>query len=235
MDLPPLGDTTQYPKWIQRKIDRYQQLGPLPLRQHRAGYRGNLAYVDTCVGEVYRTLERLNLLHNTVVVYTADHGEMDGDHGIYDKFCLFEPSVGVPLIVSWPGVIPENKTSDALTEYFGIFPTVAELTGLPAPINLDAKSFAHLVRDPSAAGPDAVFAEYNLRSAADCYMVRTRRYKYIHNHEDIPELYDMEGDPGEMVNRGADPGLARTRGQLDERLRAWWNPERNPYRPAAKG
>jgi choline-sulfatase len=235
IDVPPIGDTTQYPKWIQRKIVRYQQLGPLPLRQHRAGYRGNLAYVDTCVGEVYRTLERLNLLHNTVVVYTADHGEMDGDHGIYDKFCLFEPSVGVPLIVSWPGVIPENKASNALTEYFGIFPTVAELAGLPAPRNVDAASFARVARDPSAVGPEAVFAEYNLRSSTDCYMVRTRKYKYIHNHGDIPELYDLESDPGEMVNRGADSGLARLRSELEERLRAWWNPERNSYRPAVKG
>ncbi|HLJ15180.1 MAG TPA: sulfatase-like hydrolase/transferase [Bryobacteraceae bacterium] len=234
MELPPISDVTQYPRWIQRRIDGFQRLGPERLREHRAGYLGNLAYVDTCVGDLYKCLERLNLVDNTIVVYTADHGEMDGDHGLYQKFCLFDPSVGVPLIVSHPGKLPENKTSDALVEYFGIFPTLAELTGAPAPRNIEARSFANLARDPSARGPEAIFSEYNLRSNTDCYMVRTKSHKYIYNHADIPELYDLEADPGEKTNRGADPSLARLRSQLHDRLVAWYDPARNPYRPHPK-
>jgi|SRR5581483_9025201 len=234
MQLPAVGETKQYPRWIQRKIAGYQSRGGQPLREHRAGYYGNLAYVDTCVGEVYRTLERLGLVNDTLVIYTADHGEMDGDHGIYDKFCLFEPSVGVPLIFSWPGRIGQGKTSDALTEYFGILPTAAELAGLPKPEGLDAQSFARTVLDPAAAGPEAIFSEYNLRSAIDCYMVRTERYKYIHNHGDIPELYDLERDPSEMVNSAADAKLGHVRTQLEDRLVAWFDPAKNPYRPTTQ-
>ena len=89
------------------------------LRAHRAGYLGNLAYVDTCVGEVYRALERLGLVENTIVVYTADHGEMDGDHGLYQKFCLFDPSVGVPLIVSYPGKLPEGESKSRVSGVSG--------------------------------------------------------------------------------------------------------------------
>lgn len=234
MDLQPVGDVTQYPRRVRGQINSFQQLGPDRLRQHRAGYLGNLAYVDTCVGELYQSLEKLDLLKNTVVVYTSDHGEMDGDHGLYQKFCLFDPSVGVPLIVSRPGTLPEGKVSDALVELSGIFPTLAELTGAPAPARIETRSFAGLVRNPDAAGPEAAFSEYNLRADSDCYMVRTRRYKYIYNNGDIPELYDLAADPGEKVNRGADPGLSGIRSQLHDRLIAWYDPAKNPYRPKPK-
>ena len=233
MELPPIGDVSQYPQRVRRQIENYQKLGPERLRQHRAGYLGNLAYVDTCVGELYVSLERLDLLKNTVVIYTSDHGEMDGDHGLYQKFCLFDPSVGVPLIVSRPGTLPKGKVSNALVELSGMFPTLAELTGSPAPKHIETRSFANLVRNPEAVGPETAFSEYNLRAATDCYMARTHRYKYIYNNGDIPELYDLEADPGEKINRGADAGLSKVRSELHDRLIAWYDPAKNPYRPRA--
>lgn len=231
MKLRAKGDISGYPNWIQKRIAHFDNLGLERLKAYRAGYLGNLDYVDTCVGTLYGTLERLGLLNNTIVIYTSDHGEMDGDHGLYAKFCLFEYSVGVPLIVSYPGHIPEGKVSDALVEYLGLFPTLAELAGLPAPKAIDARSFAPLVRDPSAAGPEAIFSEYNLRSRTDCYMVRTQRYKYNYNHGEIGELYDLEADPGENLNQIHNSSFARIRSELHERLIAWYDPAKNPYRP----
>ncbi len=228
-DLQPVGEISQYPKWIQQNVARFQRLGPERLKAHRAGYRGNLAYVDTCIGELYRTLERLKLDRNTIVVYTSDHGEMDGDHGLYEKFCLFEHSVGVPLIVSQPGALPENRLCAEPVGYFGIYPTLAELTGAPAPKGIDATSFAGLVRRPDSRGPEAVFSEYNLRSNTDCYMVRTRRHKYIWNRDDIAELYDLEADPAENRNLANSSPLTK---RLHDQLLAWYDPERNRYRPA---
>lgn len=230
--LQPVGDITTYPKWLQRHIQHFQALGPERLKAWRAGYRGNLDYVDSCVGQIYQTLDRLGLVKNTIVIYTADHGEMDSDHGLYGKFCLFDPSVRVPLVISQPGTLPENKVSDALVEYIGLYPTLAELTGGSPPKNLDAQSFADLARNPEATGPEAIFSEYNLRSRIDCYMVRTKRYKYIHNNDDIPELYDLEADPRENRNRGAEHSLARVRNELHDRLMAWYDPSRNHYRPS---
>lgn len=230
MTLPPVGNAGSYPRWIQNRIGHFQSLGPERLREHRAGYLGNLAYVDTCVGEVYQALERLGLVNNTIVIYTSDHGEMDGEHGLYQKFSLFDPSIKVPLIVSQPGRLPEGKTSDALVEYLGIWPTLSELTGASMPENIDAHSFAKFVRNPSMRGPEAIFAEYNLRSRSDCYMVRTQRYKYNYNYGDIGELYDLEADPGETANQINNPSLTRVRSQLHDRLTAWYDPEKNPYR-----
>lgn len=229
--MPPVGEIRQYPKWIQRRIHDWQRNGPDDLKERRAGYRGNLAYVDTCIGEVYNTLERLGLLGNTIVIYTADHGEMDGDHGLYEKFCLFRGSVRIPLVFSRPGTLPENKVSDALVEYIGIWPTLADLTGGAQPDAIDGRNFANVVRNPDAPGPEAVFSEYNLRSTNDCYMVRTRRYKYNFNYNDIPELYDLEADPSENRNLGNDSSYAAIQNQLRDRLFAWHNPMNNPYRP----
>jgi choline-sulfatase len=242
MTLPKVGDISKYPSHIQRRIKNLALLGEKRQRAHRAGYLGNLAFVDTCIGHVYKALEKEKLLDKTIVVYTSDHGEMDGDHGLFQKFCLFEPSVRVPLIVSYPKHLPENKVTAALTEYIGLYPTLAELAGLEAPRrtmlvdipgapdSMDAKSFADVLCEPDIEGPSAAFSEYNLRSRICEYMIRTRRYKYIFNHGSTNELYDYEADPGEFANRIDDPGLKKVRDQLHDRLFAWYNPQKNPYR-----
>jgi len=244
MTLPEAGDISQYPQHIQRRVENMAALGQKRQRAHRAGYYGNLAFVDTCVGYLYGALEKEGLVDNTIVVYTSDHGEMDGDHGLFQKFCLFEPSVRVPLIVSFPKHLPENRVTDALAEYIGLYPTLSELAGLElprgttlldvpgAPQRMDVAGFADVLRNPDLDGPSAAFSEYNLRSKVCEYMVRTRRYKYIFNHGSTHELYDHQADPGEFVNRINDPALKKVRDQLHEQLLAWYNPEINPYRPA---
>jgi choline-sulfatase len=242
MTLPKVGDISEYPSHIQRRIKNLAALGEERQRAHRAGYLGNLAFVDSCIGYVYKALEHEKLLDKTIVVYTSDHGEMDGDHGLFQKFCLFEPSVRVPLIVSYPKHLPENKVTAALTEYIGLYPTLTELAGLEAPRkttlpdipgapeNMDAKSFADVLREPDIEGPSAAFSEYNLRSGICEFMIRTRRYKYIFNHGSTHELYDHQADPGEFANRIDDPGLKKVRDQLHDQLFAWYNPQKNPYR-----
>jgi choline-sulfatase len=243
MTLPDVGDISGYPKHIQRRIRNKAKLGEKRQRAHRAGYLGNLAFVDTCIGHVYDVLEKERLLDNTIVVYTSDHGEMDGDHGLFQKFCLFESSVRVPLIVSWPKNLPEDRVTDALTEYIGLYPTLSDLAGIDAPKTttlhdipaapeqIDARSFAEILRNPDLKGPSAAFSEYNLRSAIPEYMIRTNRYKYIYNHGATHELYDHENDPGEFVNHINDPALRKIRKELHDRLFAWYNPDKNPYRP----
>ena len=242
MKLPPVGDISRYPPHIQQRIRNIQAQPEKGRRAHRAGYLGNLAFVDTCIGYVYDALHELGLAENTIVVYTSDHGEMDGDHGLFQKFCLFEPSVRVPLIVSWPGHLPQSKVSDALVEHIGLYPTLAELAGLPAPTRttivdlpgaperLDAQSFADLVRHPDQEGPRAAFCEYDLRSRIPQYMIRTRRWKYIFNEGSTDELYDLVDDPGEFINRVDDPGLCTEREALREQLFAWYDPASNQYR-----
>jgi len=242
IELPEVGDISTYPSHIQTRIKNYMKKDPRALKAGRAGYLGNLAFADTCVGRVYDALVAEGLLDNTIVIYTSDHGEMDGDHGLWQKFCLFEPAVRVPLIVSWPNRIPQNKVADALTEYIGIYPTLVELTGIQSPAGttlhpiegaatrMDARSFAAVARDPDRKGPDAAFCEYALRSAIPQYMICTDRYKYIYNHGSTHELYDHQTDPGEYRNLISDAGHTEICRDLQDRLFAWYNPQVNPYR-----
>ncbi|MFC1736681.1 sulfatase, partial [Candidatus Hydrogenedentota bacterium] len=87
------------------------------------GYYGNVAFCDELFGEVLASLDELGLRGNTLIVYTADHGEMLYAHRLWTKFCFFEESVHVPLILSMPGTIPAGKLDDALVEQIDLFPT----------------------------------------------------------------------------------------------------------------
>ena len=237
VELPEVSDLGQYPKHIQEAAAYFLEQNEWNRKAHRAGYLANLAYVDTCVGRVMDALEALGLAEDTIVVYTSDHGEMNGDHGLFQKFCLFDPSVKVPLIVSYPGCIPEQTVSDALVEQIGLYPTLSDLTGLPqpdrtavasldgAPRTLDAESFVDLCKEPRTTGTDAVFSEYNLKGSPRQYMVRTKQHKYILNKGSVDELYDLEHDPGEMVNLVSDAANAGLIARMKARLLAWHEPQ----------
>ena len=236
IELPETGNVSAYPEHIQHRIRRFSEIDTGCLEAARAGYYGNLAFVDSCIGRVYDALYKEGLQKNTIVVYTSDHGEMDGDHGLWQKFCLFDPAVRVPLVMSQPGKIPEGAVSAALIEYFRIYPTVSDLAGLPfpptvssssfkgTPKRLDARSFSDLAIDPSATGPPAVFSEFALRSDVPRYMIRTRSHKYILNFGSTDELYDYEVDPGEFENKINDPSYSVLAAGLRQQLVDWHDP-----------
>ncbi len=239
--LPPVSEEEieQYPHHLQQRMRASRQLAPRRQRASNAGYLGNLAFVDTCVGQVLTALQELKLQDSTVVAYTSDHGHLLGEHGLRGKFCLFEPSVRVPLILSHPPQLPQGAVAPALTEIIGLYPTLSELAGLDAPQrttivdtptapeHLDAASFAAIARDPSLPGPPAAFSEYHLRSPVASFMIRTHQYKYIYNQGATDELYDEVEDPEERVNLIADPRYRQEQEALRRQLVAWYDPERN--------
>jgi choline-sulfatase len=242
MDLLPIGDISKYPEHIQKRVARTQGMGEKRIRAHKAGYMGNVAFVDHCIGKVLDGLDALGLWDNTIVVYTSDHGEMGGEHGIYQKFCMFDPAVKVPLMVSYPPSIPQGKVTEALTEYFGLYPTLSDLAGLPAPDKttvvdfdgaceqMDATSFAEVLRHPEADGPDAIFSEHGLRSNLASYLVRTEQFKYVHNAGgSCHEVYDLEHDPGEFHNLIDEAAYQSVVKDLHDRLVAWYDPRTNVY------
>lgn len=242
IELPPVSEEeiSQYPHHLQQRMRASLRLEPRLQRASNAGYLGSLAFVDTCVGRVLAALEELTLQDRTIVAYTSDHGHLLGEHGLRGKFCLFEPAVRVPLILSHPPQLPQGAVAPALTELIGLYPTLSELAGLEdprrttivdtldAPERLDAASFAAIARDPSLPGPPAAFSEYHLRSPVSSYMIRTRRYKYIHNQGALDELYDEIADPDERVNLTSDPRHHLKQEALRRQLFAWFDPKQNP-------
>ena len=172
-------------------------------------------------------LDRSGQRDNTLVIFMSDHGEMLGDHGLLQKGCRFyEGLVRVPLICSWPGHFLEGVQREALVELMDIAPTLLELAGLPVPAQMQGRSLLPLLNDPQAEDRHrefvrseyyaAINAQYNENfSGTYATMLRDERYKLIvyHGHG-FGELFDLEADPGEFVNRWDDPALQSTKMRL---------------------
>lgn len=226
------ADLQQLPKRVQHSIEfcpPTPELGlrendPSEARKRMASYYGNLAQTDDCVGQVLGALTRLGLDHNTIVIYTSDHGEMLGDLGLWDKFQFYEGSCGVPLMVRVPGGAP--AVCDTPVSLISLSATLTDLCDVPSPGPSDGKSFAPLVRQPqSRADHGPVFAEYSLGNKGAKYMIRDGDYKYTYWTHDTPELYNLHSDPQEMHNLAARPEHQATVERLKKRLFEWHRPE----------
>jgi choline-sulfatase len=160
----------------------------------RRQYCGSTALIDDQIGAILAALEERGMAEDTTIVYTSDHGEMLGDHGLYAKSVSYEPALRVPLLVAGPG-IEGGRVSDALVELNDVNPTVCELAGLPPQEGIDARSFAPLLR-----GERAAHRSETISTIRQFQCVRTDRFKYVNNYHDLPELYDLQEDPGELHN-----------------------------------
>ena len=146
------------------------------------------------------TVDALGLGGNTRMIYTSDHGELFGAHGLFGKRVLYEPSAGVPLIVTGPGV-PRGERRAAPVSHVDLFPSVLEAVGVPA-LPEDADLPGRSLWGP-AAGQESVdrpvFAEYHAHgSAAGMFMLRRGVHKLIHHAGMAPELFDLAQDATEL-------------------------------------
>lgn len=171
-----------------------------------AAYYAMIKQIDDQVGRMIDALEETRQRENTLIIFTSDHGETLGDHGLIQKGCRFyEGLVRVPLIFSWPGHILSGKKSDALVELRDIAPLLLELAGLDVPARMEAKSLVPMLSGEQAEHRDFVRSEYyNALDQADgtfATMYRNRRYKLVlyHGHG-LGELYDLQEDPNEFDN-----------------------------------
>jgi len=188
-------------------------------------YYANLAQMDDCLGRVLNTLHELDLEKDTVVLYTTDHGEMLGEHGLWQKFVFYEPSVGVPLIVRAPGVTEGGARSKTPVSQVQVLPTLLDVCGLPAASGLDGASFATDLRDPAKMRDTTVFAEYNLRNPRAKAMIRRGDFKYSYYSGDMAELYNLREDPKEMRNLALEPASVGKVDEMKAQLFAWHKPE----------
>ncbi len=174
----------------------------------RAAYWAMIDQIDMQVGRMMDALERTGQLENTLVIFTSDHGELLGDHGIYLKGPHFyEPSIRVPLILSWPGRIGEGQRSAALVELVDLPQTILDAAGMEHHKGMQGRSLWPLLTGEAGAHRDDVYCEYynainsHKDPKAQCTMVRTDRYKLVRYHNtDSGELYDLQEDPTETAN-----------------------------------
>jgi uncharacterized sulfatase len=199
-------------------------------------YLASVSFMDAQFGVVLDELERLGLASNTVVVYMSDHGYHLGEHGQWQKMTVFEEAARVPLIIAAPGMKAAGKSSPRLAELVDLYPTLADLCGLNAPVDLEGVSLRPLLDDPGRAWKKGAFTQVihgRKGGRADAQKgrpvsvgrsVRTERYRYTEwgEGQDGAELYDHAGDPLELRNLAAEPGSAAVVQELKALLRGGW-------------
>ncbi|HWA87255.1 MAG TPA: sulfatase [Opitutus sp.] len=184
-------------------------------------YHAATSFVDAQVGRVVDALDRLGLAKNTIIVFTSDHGYHLGDHGLWQKYSLFERSTRVPLIIALPNGLNAGKTAGGLVEMVDIYPTLAALCGLAAPGYLDGTDLRPMLENPEATLKDAAFSQLE-RGNIDGYSVRTDRWRYtewlVEGRQTAEVLFDETNDPAEtkdLVHESAEAALVA---KLRERL-----------------
>ena len=193
------------------------------------GYRACITFVDVQIGRVLDELDRLGLRDNTIVVLLGDHGYHLGENGIFTKMTNFELGTHAPLIFSMPKQTTAGQRTRALVEFVDIFPTLAELAGLPLPPHLEGTSFSPLFTEPARPWKQAVFSQY-LRPGKDKFMgrsVRTDRWRYTEwkngkGDDAGVELYDEKDDPKENSNVAGETKNNAVISEMTKRLQDGW-------------
>ena len=199
------------------------------VRNARHAYYGMTSYMDDKVGRILATLEEMDLAENTVVVLTADHGEMLGERGGWFKQYFYEPSTGVPLIVRAPGRYRPGRASElvSLVDLLPTFMDIATNGDAPEPASpLDGNSLTGLLNGGDSGWDNKVISEYTGEGvSAPCRMIRRDNYKYIYTHGHPPLLYDLDRDPLEIDNLAGRPETAEIEARLAAEIMQDYDPE----------
>ncbi len=193
-----------------------------------------IASMDENVGRILDYLDQSGLAANTIVIYTSDQGFFLGDHGWFDKRFMYEESLRMPLLVSWPGHIKPRSKNDAMVMNIDFAPTLLEATGASVPADMQGRSFLPTLEGRKLKDwRTSIYYRYyhypGDHQVQPHYGVRTGRHKLIYfNKLDEWELYDLKNDPRELRNVYSDKAqastvkklkaeLARLRTELDDR------------------
>jgi choline-sulfatase len=179
-------------------------LGDDEVRRARHGYYAAVSYLDERVGELLDALAATGLAGSTLVLFTADHGELLGERGLWYKMSFLEGSARIPLIARAPGLAP-RRVREPVSQ-LDLAPTLAALAGAPAAeAGFEGTSLAGALAGTSA-GPAEALGEYLAEGvSAPMVMIRRGRHKYIRCPGDPDLLYDLEADPLELHNLAEDP------------------------------
>jgi choline-sulfatase len=194
------------------------------LRRTIAAYYGMVTCVDDQVGRIMEELDNQGLAENTVVIYTSDHGESLGDHGLFFKKCSYEGSVGIPVVMRGPG-IPSGARIDVPVDLTDLYPTMLDCAGINNEPELPGSSWLPLVSGGEASR-DYAFAEYHGYFVnRDWFMIVYNNLKYTwYSNGEPSTLFDLTADPHELHNVVDDPAYAAGLQACHERLLAVCDP-----------
>lgn len=229
---PNFGPTPGEPRALSRSFYRtvWRDHGETwdAWRKTVAVYWGFVTMVDAQIGRLIARLAREGVLDDTLVVVTADHGEMLGQHGLWHKYHAYEEALRVPLIVRAPWLVPAGVRSDAAASLIDVLPTVLSACDVPIPPHVQGRDLSPNFSNPGGGeGRRLLFSEFapkaDWHGVVDWRLVTDNRYKYIWNRGDIEECYDLSADPYELRNLAGSPAQASLldglRGELGDWMR----------------
>ncbi len=217
-DIPEVAFWTRPANWGLNEEQR---------RRTIRAYYSTISFVDAQIGRLLGKMDELDLWKDTIVVFWSDHGYLLGEHGgQWMKQSLFEQSAQVPLIIVAPDQESRGRPSARIVELVDLYPTLAELTGLTPPENLEGVSLKPLLDEPQTVWDRPAFTEVRRRDR-NGLSVRTDRWRFNvwNGGKDGFELYDHENDPGEYINLAGNPEYADVIAELKALIRQNWDDE----------
>jgi len=205
------GDTVDHPMTRGMiKGFRTDEIGKEEAMKARAAYFANVEYLDEIIGDFLHLLKKDGFLDNTIIVYTSDHGELAGEHGLWWKNSWHEAATRVPLIIQ----TPEQRKKEMTYQYIetpvslvDIYPTLSDLCDLSIPEDLDGQNLAPLDKKEPESKPvycDNLLPRWG--EGTQFRLIRKDKYKYV-GFKDAPELlFDLENDPLEQNNLAKSAG-----------------------------
>ncbi|MDE3187731.1 MAG: sulfatase [Acidobacteriota bacterium] len=193
------------------------------VKDHYTGVEDN----DRNVGAIWKALESRKMADDTAILLSSDHGFFLGEHHLYDKRLMYEPSIRVPMMLRYPGEVKAGTSSDEMVLNLDMAPTLLQIAGLAVPGEMQGKSMLPLAEGKRDAAwrKDWLYEYYEypgFENVRPCRGVRTERHKLIHFFIEPQEfeLYDLKNDPDEMNNLYGKAGYEELTAHLKQRLAA---------------
>lgn len=194
-------------------LDKRNLRDPKHLLQMRRGFAALAHYIDDKLGELLDVLDEQGLRDDTVVIFTSDHGEMLGEHGLIQKRSFYEWSARIPMLIDLPG--QAGATIDTPVSLIDLPPTLVELGGGTLAAPMEGRSLVPAL-DGKPLDVIPIISEYHGEGIMrPSFMVRQGDWKYIYCHRSEPQLFNLAEDPQEWNNRAGDPDCAEIENRLN--------------------
>lgn len=199
----------------------------------RTAYWALAHALDAKIGRILEALRAAGLNDNTLIIYASDHGEHAGERGLWWKNTMYDESAAVPMIMSWPGHLPENERCPRVCNLIDLGATMIDAANGPSLPRSHGRSLLDVARDTNAPWFDETFSEYVTDlsspwtgSETKCMrMLRRGCWKYVHTEGDRAMLFNMENDPDEVCDLWNSASHAELRQDLSRRVLEGWQPD----------
>ncbi|HAA75443.1 TPA: sulfatase [Candidatus Latescibacteria bacterium] len=195
------------------------------IQRARIAYWALVYRMDVMIGQILNTLRENGFEEDTLVIYSSDHGEQVGEHGLWWKQTFYDDSAKVPAIVAWPGRISEGSRINNVISSLDINATMIDALGCPALPTSRGRTLLPLFENINTDWDDVAFCEYCTDKREIQRMVRKGPWKLSYYHGQPSTLFNVDEDPRETRDRISDPECADIVRALTDRVLERWDPD----------